>query len=312
MIEIDHVSRYFGENAAVENLSLAVERGSIVTLVGTSGSGKSTLLRMINRLIEPTSGSIRIEGRDTKSVPGEELRRGIGYVIQGYGLFPHWTVARNIATVPNLLNWDATRIAARVRELMTMFELDPDVHANKLPHELSGGQQQRVGVARALAAEPSILLMDEPFGALDPIIRAKAREDLLALQRRLGVTIVLVTHDMEEAIALGDRIAVMDCGRLLQYGAPAEILARPAPGFVERLVGDSERPFRLLSLTRVAEVAEPGEAKGPPISEQASLREALSDLLASGTQRLPVAAADGSSRGCVTLSAIISRARLST
>jgi osmoprotectant transport system ATP-binding protein len=310
MIEIEAVSRYFGSNAAVEGLSLTVERGSIVTLVGTSGSGKSTLLRMINRLIEPTSGTIRIEGRDTSAIPGEELRRGIGYVIQGYGLFPHWTVARNIATVPNLLEWDAVRIEKRVSELLVLFGLDPDVHARKFPHQLSGGQQQRVGVARALAAEPSVLLMDEPFGALDPIIRAKARDDLLALQRRLGVTIVLVTHDMEEAIALGDRIAVMDGGRLLQYAAPGEILARPAPGFVERLIGDSERPFRLLSLTKVAEAAEPGEAAGPEISETASLREALSELMARGVVSLPVAVAGGAPRRRVDLSAILARARL--
>jgi len=310
MIEIDAVSRYFGDNAAVEDLSLSVARGTIVTLVGTSGSGKSTLLRMINRLIEPSKGSILIDGRDTRTVPGEKLRRGIGYVIQGYGLFPHWTVARNIATVPNLLNWDARRTERRVNELLALFELDPNLHASKFPHELSGGQQQRVGVARALAAEPSLLLMDEPFGALDPIIRAKAQEDLLTLQRRLGVTIVLVTHDMEEAIALGDRIAVMDRGRLLQYASPAEVLARPAPGFVQRLVGDRERPFRLLSLTKVAECAEPGEAAGEPISDQVSLREALSDLLARGAEALPVAAADGSSIGRITLSALLARARL--
>jgi osmoprotectant transport system ATP-binding protein len=310
MIEIEDVSRYFGANAAVESLSLTVERGSIVTLVGTSGSGKSTLLRMINRLIEPTSGTIRIEGRETSTIPGEELRRGIGYVIQGYGLFPHWTVARNIATVPRLLNWDPDRIEKRVNELLVLFGLDPDLYAGKFPHQLSGGQQQRVGVARALAAEPSVLLMDEPFGALDPIIRAKAREDLLALQRRLGVTVVLVTHDMEEAIALGDRIAVMDRGRLLQYGTPTEILMRPAPGFVERLIGDSERPFRLLSLINVAEAAEPGEAAGPAISETASLREALSELMARGTESLPVGAAGGAPRRRVGLSAILARSRL--
>jgi len=310
VIEIDGVSRYFGASPAVENLSLLVERGSIVTLVGTSGSGKSTLLRMINRLIEPTSGSIRIDGRDTKTVPGEKLRRGIGYVIQGYGLFPHWTVARNIATVPNLLGWDATRIERRVRELLLLFGLDAAFDAGKFPHELSGGQQQRVGVARALAAEPSVLLMDEPFGALDPIIRAKAREDLLALQRRLGVTIVLVTHDMEEAIKLGDRIAIMDRGRLLQYATPAEVLARPAPGFVERLVGDSDRPFRLLSLTKVGEVAEPGEADGPSMAEDASLRDALSELIARGVDRLPVVAAGGAPRRRIALSAILARARL--
>jgi osmoprotectant transport system ATP-binding protein len=312
MIEIEDVSRYFGRNAAVESLSLTIERGSIVTLVGTSGSGKSTLLRMINRLIEPTSGSIRIEGRDTSTIRGEELRRGIGYAIQGHGLFPHWTVKRNIATVPQLLRWDAARIDKRVEELLDLFGLDPDVHARKFPHQLSGGQQQRVGVARALAAEPSVLLMDEPFGALDPIIRAKAREDLHALQRRLGVTVVLVTHDMEEAIALGDRIAVMDRGRLLQHGTPAEILTRPAPGFVERLVGDSERPFRLLSLTKVGALAEPGEAVGPPISETASLREALSELIARGADSLAVVNREGAARGRVALSAILDRAQFTS
>jgi osmoprotectant transport system ATP-binding protein len=308
MIEIENVSRYFGKTAAVDDVSLDIERGAITVLVGTSGSGKSTLLRMINRLIEPTSGTIRIDGRDTATIAGEELRRGIGYAIQGHGLFPHWTVARNIATVPKLLNWDKGRIDRRVRELLTLFELDPDAYAGKFPHQLSGGQQQRVGVARALAAEPAVLLMDEPFGALDPIIRAKAQEDLLALQRRLGITIVLVTHDMEEAIHLGDRIAVVDGGRLLQYAAPAEILARPAPGFVERLVGGGDRPFRLLSLTKVGEATEPGGAEGPAIAETATLRDALSSLLWRGAQSLPVAGRDGSLRGRITLPAILARA----
>ena len=195
-----------------------------------------------------------------------------------------------------------------MRELLTLFELDPDLYKDKFPRQLSGGQQQRVGVARALAAEPAVLLMDEPFGALDPIIRAKAQADLLALQRRLGITIVFVTHDMEEAIHLGDQIAVMDRGRLLQYAAPAEVLARPAPGFVERLVGGGDRPFRLLSLTRVGEATETGDAEGPAIAETATLRDALSDLLWRGLQSLPVARSDGSLRGRITLSAILARA----
>ena len=308
MIEIENVSRAFGDTLAVDGVSFRVERGEIAVLVGTSGSGKSTLLRMINRLIEPTSGRIRIDGRDTATLPGEQLRRGIGYAIQGHGLFPHWTVARNIATVPNLLGWNQAKIEARVVELLNLFELDPKIYALKLPHELSGGQQQRVGVARALAAEPEVLLMDEPFGALDPIIRAKAREDLLALQRRLNITIVLVTHDLEEAIELGDRIAVMDRGRLLQYAAPAELLAKPAPGFVERLVGGGERAFRLLSLANVADAVEPGGAEGPAISEKATLRDALSDLLWRGAQSLPVAASDGALLGRITLPAILERA----
>jgi osmoprotectant transport system ATP-binding protein len=308
MIEIDKVSRRFGDTVAVDDVSLAIPTGTITALVGTSGSGKSTLLRMINRLIAPTSGTIRIDGRDTASVPAEALRRGIGYVIQGHGLFPHWSVARNIATVPRLLGWDAAKIDARVRELLALFKLDADTYGAKFPHQLSGGQQQRVGVARALAAQPAILLMDEPFGALDPIIRAQAQEDLLALQRRLGITIVIVTHDMEEALRLGDRIVVMDGGRVLQAATPAELLARPAPGFVERLVAGTDRPLRLLSLTQVSAIAEPGTADGAPIAATQTLRDALSELLWRGAQSLPVAHEDGTVRTRVSLAAILAHA----
>ncbi len=308
MIEVKDVSRRFGSQLAVDNVSLTIERGTITVLVGTSGSGKSTLLRIINRLIEPTSGTIRIDGRDTAGISGEELRRGIGYAIQGHGLFPHWSVADNIATVPQLLGWDKVRITKRIEELLHLFDLDPGIYAQKLPHQLSGGQQQRVGVARALAAEPAVLLMDEPFGALDPIIRAKAQEDLLALQRRLGITVVLVTHDMEEALLLGNRIAVMDGGRLLQYATPTEILTNPTPGFVERLIGGPDRSLRLLSLLKVAEIVQPGSIEGRPISESASLRDALSELLWAGAQALPVTGADGAPRGQVTLPAILGRA----
>jgi len=308
VIEVSNLSRRFGDLLAVDSVSFAVAAGTITALVGTSGSGKSTLLRLINRLIEPTSGAVRIDGRDTSTVSGEELRRGIGYAIQGHGLFPHWTVARNIATVPDLLGWDKTRIARRVNELLELFGLDPETYAKKLPRQLSGGQQQRIGVARAIAAEPKVLLMDEPFGALDPIIRLKAQEDILAIQRRLGITIVLVTHDLDEAIRLGDRIAVMDSGRLLQYGAPAEILSHPAHGFVEKLVGGADRPLRLLSLGKVAELVEPGPADGVPVAEATSLRDALSDLLWRGAESLPVASNSGALLGRITLPAIVARA----
>ena len=210
MIEIEHLTKRYGETIVVDDVSFRVEEGTIAVVVGTSGAGKSTLLRMINRLVEPSSGRVLIDGRDTLSIPEDELRHSIGYVIQGYGLFPHRTVSQNIATVPRLLGWDRKSVTARVEELLDLFQLDPAEFAGKFPHELSGGQQQRVGVARALAAKPALLLMDEPFGALDPVIRGKALEDLLAIQRRLGATIVLVTHDMNEAFHLGDRIAVMD------------------------------------------------------------------------------------------------------
>ena len=284
---------------------MVVEEGTIAVVVGTSGAGKSTLLRMINRLIEPTSGRVLIDGQDTMSIPEDELRHRIGYVIQGYGLFPHRTVAENIATVPRLLGWDRKRIAARVEELLELYQLDPAEFANKYPHELSGGQQQRVGVARALAARPALLLMDEPFGALDPVIRAKAQDDLLAIHRRLGTTIVLVTHDMEEAFHLGDRIAVMDQARLLQYARPAELLARPAEAFVERLVGTAERPFRLLSLAKVEDALEPGSADGESLSPSDTLREALSRLIWSGREALPVADASGAVVGRVSIDRIL-------
>lgn len=309
MIEVDHVSHVFDKVRALDDVTLKVESGSIAALVGTSGSGKSTLLRTINRLIVPTEGRVLVDGRDVATIPGKELRRGIGYVIQGYGLFPHWNVARNIATVPQLLDWDRKRAVARVDELLGMFGLDPALYRDKYPHQLSGGEQQRIGVARALAAEPAILLMDEPFGALDPIIRDKAQEDLLSIQRRLGLTLVIVTHDFDEAIRLADRIAVMNQGRLLQYATPAELLARPADGFVGQLVGLRDRALRLLSLRSVAEVLEPGEGEGPPIDDSADCRNALSELVWRGAQSLPVVAADGTLRGRVTLKAILDYAR---
>ena len=299
MIEIEHLTKRYGPLAAVDDVSLTVERGQIAALVGTSGSGKTTLLRMINRLVEPTSGRVRIDGTDTATLPPHLLRRRIGYAIQGHGLFPHRTVAQNIATVPRLLGWDHGRIAARVNELLELFQLPPAEFRDRMPHQLSGGQQQRVGVARALAARPDLLLMDEPFGALDPVIRAQAQTDLRRIQRELGTTLVIVTHDMAEAITLGDCIAVMEQGRLLQYAPPREILTAPATPFVARLIGRDERPFHLLSLTRVADLIQPGKAEGPPLAPGASLRDALSLCLWTGRAALPV---EGG--GVVTLEAL--------
>ena len=302
VIEIQDLTKVYGETAVVDRVSLTVPDGEICVVVGTSGSGKTTLMRMINRLVEPTSGQVLIDGRDTREEPPHLLRRRIGYAIQGHGLFPHRTVGENIATVPTLLGWDKARSTARVDELLSLFQLDPAEYRDRLPSELSGGQQQRVGVARALAAEPAILLMDEPFGALDPVIRAKAQEDLLAIQRRFGTTIVLVTHDMEEAIHLGSRIAVMDAGKLLQYATPQEIIASPATAFVAELIG-GDRPFRLLSLAKVADHVEPGEASGDPIDAGATLRDAYAECLWSGRDALPVVR-DGKPFGRITRDAL--------
>ncbi|HEV2565512.1 MAG TPA: ABC transporter ATP-binding protein [Microvirga sp.] len=309
MIEIEHLTKRYGATTVVDDVSLRVEDGTIAVVVGTSGAGKSTLLRMINRLVEPSAGRVLIDGEDTMAIPEDELRHRIGYVIQGYGLFPHRTVAENIATVPRLLGWDKRRIAARVEELLDLFQLDPAEFAGKFPHELSGGQQQRVGVARALAAKPALLLMDEPFGALDPVIRSKAQVDLLAIQRRLGTTIVLVTHDMNEAFQLGDRIAVMDQARLLQYDTPAQLLTHPAEAFVEQLVGTAERPFRLLSLLHVQAALEPGGAEGEPIRITDSLRDALSRLIWAGREALPVVDASGALVGRVSVKGILAHGR---
>lgn len=307
MIEIREITKAYDGVCAVDDVSLTIESGEIVTVVGTSGSGKTTLLRMINRLVEPTSGAILIDGRDNRDLPGHELRRAIGYAIQGYGLFPHRTVAENIATVPKLLGWDRKRIDARVDELLALFHLEPAQFRARLPHELSGGQQQRIGVARALAAEPAVLLMDEPFGALDPIIRGKAQDDLIAIQRKFSTTIVLVTHGMEEAIRLGDRIAVMDKGRLLQFSKPADIIAHPATDFVAELVGSDDRAFRMLSLSPVSDLTEPGDAPGAPIEASASLKDALAEALWSGRHALPVLR-DGAIVGRVTRESLIARA----
>ena len=254
MIAFEQVTKAFSPGRpAVTDLSLEIAEGEVVVLVGPSGCGKTTTLRMINRLVEPTSGRIIVDGRDVASVPAHDLRRGIGYVIQQVGLFNHRTVADNISTVPRLLGWDRTRITSRVGELMDLVSLDETL-ATRYPGELSGGQQQRVGVARALAADPPVLLMDEPFGAVDPIVRERLQDELIALQARLRKTIVFVTHDVDEAIKLGDRVVVMNIGGIIEQAAPpVDVLAHPATDFVERFVGE-RRALRRLSLIAVSEI----------------------------------------------------------
>jgi osmoprotectant transport system ATP-binding protein len=309
MISIEELTKRYGTSTVVDGVSLEIPRHSITVIVGTSGSGKSTLLRMANRLIEPSSGRVLLDGRDTGTEPAHLLRRRIGYVIQGNGLFPHRTVAENIATVPRLLNWEAARIRARVQELLRAFALEPAQYAGKFPHQLSGGQQQRVGVARALAAEPAVLLMDEPFGALDPVTRAKAQDDLLDVHRRFGTTIVLVTHDMDEAFRLGDHVAVMSAGRVLQYDRPAVLLTQPADPLVSRMTGLSDRAMRLLSLIPAGEAALPGNAAGPEVASSATLRDVLSELVWRGAHSARVVAADGTALGHLTVEAILARGR---
>ena len=252
MIRLDGVGKTFADGTvAVDSLDLDVPRGAVVTLVGPSGCGKSTTLKMVNRLIEPTSGRIFLDGTDVTDADPVELRRGIGYVIQQVGLFPHQTIATNVATVPSLLGWSKADARARALELMDLVGLDPDVFADRFPHQLSGGQQQRVGVARALAADPPVLLMDEPFGAVDPVVRARLQDEFLRLQRELGKTVLLVTHDIDEAVKMGDQVAVFAAGgRLAQYDVPAAILGAPADEFVSEFVGGS-RGLRRLSVTPI-------------------------------------------------------------
>lgn len=289
MIEIEALTKDYLELTVVDHVSLTVADGEIAVIVGTSGSGKTTLLRMINRLIEPTSGTVKIDGQYTRAVPAFELRRRIGYAIQGHGLFPHRTVGQNIATVPTLLGWDKGRIAARVDELLELFQLPPAEFRDRMPSELSGGQQQRVGVARALAAEPELLLMDEPFGALDPVIRGKAQDDLLAIQKQFGTTVILVTHDMDEAFHLGDKIAVMSGGKLLQCSEPEKILTEPADPFVQQLTGTSDRALKLMSLLPLKESMQPPRpGLGYSLPQTLNLRDALAELIWQGADEATV------------------------
>ncbi len=251
----DVTKKYAGTKApAVDNVNITIPAGEIVMLVGPSGCGKTTTMKMINRLIEPTSGRILIGDEDVTDKDADDLRRHIGYVIQGAGLFPHYTVGDNIALVPRLLKWDKKRVDDRVDELLELVSLDPSVYKNRYPRELSGGQQQRIGVARALAADPPVLLMDEPFGAVDPITRQRLQDELLRLQVELRKTIVFVTHDFDEAVKLGDRIAILNVGsEIVQYDTPEQILTNPANDFVRSFVG-AGAALKQLTLTRVRDV----------------------------------------------------------
>jgi osmoprotectant transport system ATP-binding protein len=308
MIELEHVGKIFPGQAspAVGDLSLDVQEGEIAVLIGPSGCGKSTTLRMINRLIEPSSGRITVAGHDVTAQKAHELRLSIGYVIQQVGLFPHRTIARNIATVPELLGWEKARTKARVDELMELVGLEHDL-ASRYPTELSGGQQQRVGVARALAADPPVLLMDEPFGAVDPIVRLRLQEELLNLQRRLHKTIVFVTHDIDEAIRLGDRMAVLNVGGVLeQYGPPVDVLASPANEFVLEFLG-ADRGLKRLALIPVSSAE---LQPGPTVDGSSTVANARAVMAREGVDWVAVLD-EGRPRGWVTASQLDGHERIS-
>lgn len=302
MIVLDGVSKtYPGGTVAVDALDLAVARGSLVTLVGPSGCGKSTTLKMVNRLIEPTSGRIMLDGDDVTAVDPVKLRRRIGYVIQQVGLFPHQDIRANVATVPDLLGWSRKDATARADELLHLVDLEPSEFGSRYPHQLSGGQRQRVGVARALAADPPVLLMDEPFGAVDPVVRARLQDQFLELQSELRKTVLLVTHDIEEAVKLGDAVAVFaQGGRIAQYDTPAVVLGAPADDFVAEFVG-AERGLRRLAVT---EIDDSDLVHAPMVRTSDSLTEARALLDAEGARWAVVLDGDDNLRGWVATASL--------
>lgn len=313
MIRLERVGkRYPGAGRpAVDDLTLDVPDGLVTVLIGPSGCGKSTTLRMVNRLVEPDSGTVYLDGTNVADLRPEQLRRQLGYAIQGVGLFPHWTVEQNIGTVPRLLGWERQRIAARVAELLELMGLEPASYACKYPAELSGGEAQRAGVARALAADPPVLLMDEPFGAVDPLTRERLQTEFGRIQRTLRKTVLFVTHDMDEAVRLADFIVVMRDGRIVQRDTPERVLAYPADGFVGGFVG-AERALKRLSLAPVTEALGPAERAGgpdPAVSASASMREALAKILEHGVPAIAVVDAPGNVIGSVSLETIVERFR---
>jgi len=309
--------RYPGRSEpALDSLSLVIPAGEICVLVGPSGGGKTTAMKMVNRLIDITEGDITIDGTSVRGLELTQLRRGIGYVIQQVGLFPHMTVAGNIATVPKLLDWDKARIRARIRELLELVGLDPEQDLERYPAELSGGQRQRVGLARAMAADPPLMLMDEPFGAIDPITRERLQNEFLRLHREIRKTVIFVTHDIDEAIKMGDRIAILrQGGKLAQYATPDDILAQPADDFVASFVG-ADRGLKRLALTRLSDLElDPAPQDGgregwPSAPVTTSLRDALSLMLTHEGQ--PLVAVDEQARPVGTATVELVSAQLSS
>ncbi len=313
-IELENLTKRYPhtERPAVDAINLHIPAGEIVVLVGPSGCGKTTTMRMINRLIEPTSGRIMIGGEDAMSLDDVHLRRKIGYVIQQIGLIPHLTIAQNVALVPKLLKWDKKRIASRVDEMLTVVGLDPGEYRKRYPRQLSGGQQQRVGVARALAADPPIMLMDEPFGAVDPITRSHLQDEFLSLQETLGKTIVFVTHDFDEALKLGDRIAVLRVGsQIAQYDTPEQILAHPADDFVSGFIGEGAA-LKRLHFERVDSLplrSQPGPGESREVVDVSSTLHAALDLMVGKGLRSVRVARDGRPVGTVGVEDILDRVK---
>ncbi|MFD7894472.1 betaine/proline/choline family ABC transporter ATP-binding protein [Streptomyces sp. NPDC059743] len=301
MIRFEQVTKVYPDGtAAVRDLSFEVAEGELVTLVGPSGCGKTTTMMMVNRLIEPTSGRVLVEGRDVAGVDPVALRRRIGYVIQQVGLFPHRTVLDNTATVPALIGWKRAKARARATELLELVGLDPAIHGPRYPAQLSGGQRQRVGVARALAADPPVLLMDEPFGAVDPVVRERLQNEFLRLQATMRKTVLLVTHDIEEAVRMGDRIAVYGEGRVEQYDTPAAVLGAPATAYVARFVG-ADRGLKRLSVTAV----EPADLEEPPVARtDEPARDAAARMRGQGARWAVVLGAGGELHGWVSADAL--------
>jgi osmoprotectant transport system ATP-binding protein len=310
-IVFDHVTKRYGNSPrpAIDDLSLTMPAGDICVVIGPSGGGKTTAMKMINRLISITEGDIAIDGTSVKALEKTELRRGIGYVIQQIGLFPHMTVESNVGTVPRLLGWDKDRIRARGRELLELVGLEPDEHGPRFPSQLSGGQRQRVGLARAMAADPPLMLMDEPFGAIDPITRERLQNDFLRLHREIRKTVVFVTHDIDEAIKMGDRICILrEGGVLAQYDTPEAILAAPADDFVAQFVG-ADRGLKRLALRRLDEVnmlpvPDADSAAIPACSSKTTLRDALSLMLTEGSTGVVVLDQDGAASGYMTFDVV--------
>ena len=316
-IRFENVSKEFPGmgRPAVDNCSLEVTEGNFVVILGPSGCGKTTLMKMVNRLYDPSAGTIYLDGQDVQQISATKLRRQIGYVIQQIGLFPHMTVAKNVSVVPRLLHWEQEKIDRRVDELLDLVDLPPAEYRDRYPAQLSGGQQQRVGVARALAGDPDVILMDEPFGAVDAITRESLQDELLDLQRQLHKTILFVTHDVDEALRLADQIVIMQRGQIVQYAPPLEILSRPANGFVNQLVGGDDM-VRQLSLVRVEKVMQPlppdfRNNGQPTIESQHTLRTALSRLLRSDVEEL-VVVENGTRTGLLSLQDIQTHDQLET